>query len=197
MADKDQLEALKRLDHVWHELRDLLLKCASAKRVTLEDEEQHTNLLRECRVLYGRLSPIIGTAGLESFGRRFDAFQHILGQPSLSAILREEAQGLWGQLWASGASGIGQAIGRVEEGVRQGGATVSPETVARWRWAILSLEAVRRGAIRLFSRPLSLAKLVVDKFEHSLVYRIVAVVVTMGGCIGLIVGLLALVGKLG
>jgi len=197
MADKDQLEALKRLDHVWHELRDLLLKCASAKRVTLEDEEQHTNLLRECRVLYGRLSPIIGVAGLESFGRRFDAFQHILGQPSLSAILREDAQGFWGQLWASGASGIGQAMGRVEEGVGQGRATLSPETVARWRWAILSLEVARTGAVGLFSRPLWLARLVVDKVEHSLVYRVVAVAVTIGGCIGLIVGFLALVGRLG
>jgi hypothetical protein len=93
MADRAQLEALKRFDRVWQELHSLSPKCASTRRVAEGDEEQHANLLRECRALYGRLSPIIGTAGIESFGRQFDAFQHILGQPSLSAIFREEAQG--------------------------------------------------------------------------------------------------------
>jgi len=197
MVDKDQLEALGRFDRVWNELRDLFRKCASAKRVTEEDEEQHVNLLRECRVLYGRLSHIIGAPGFESFGRRFDAFQYILGQPSLSVIFREDAQGFWGQLWASGASGIGQAIGRLEEEVRQGRATFGPETVARWRWVILILEAARTGAKKVFSKPLWLARAMVDKVEHSLVYRIVAVAATIGGCTVLVLGLLALMGKLG
>ena len=197
MADKDQLAALRRFDHVWHELHDLLQECASAKRVTEGDEEQHANLLRECRVLYGRLSSVIGTAGIDVFGRRFDAFQYILGQPSFSSVFRQEAQGLWVQLWAGGASGIEQAIGRLESEVREGRVTLGPETIARWRWAILSLEAARAGAIRLFSKPLWLVRLVVDKVEHSLAYRIVAVAGTIGGCTLLLVGLLALVGKLG
>jgi hypothetical protein len=88
-------------------------------------------------------------------------------------------------------------MGRLEEEARKGKLALDAQTVARWRWAILSLEAVRTGANRVLSRPLWLVRLAVDKVEHSLAYRIVAIAVTIGGGAVLVVGLLALTGKLG
>jgi hypothetical protein len=88
-------------------------------------------------------------------------------------------------------------MGRLEEEARKGRLAFDAETVARWRWAILSLEAVRTGANRVLWRPLWVVRLMVDKVEHSLVYRIVLVGLTIGGGTALIVGLLRWWGKLG
>ena len=191
MADEDELAALRRFDQTWQQLRALVLSCASLGRASPGYEDRHDSLLKECRALYGRLSPTVGTAGLTWFGQQFDAFQHILGQASLSALLTTPgALDLWQRLWGSGASAIGQAIGRLEEEARQGRLAFSPDTVARWRWLILSLEAARTGAIKLTSRPLWVLKLVVDRVQHSLVYSIVVIMGAVGGCTGFILWLL-------
>jgi len=176
-AGEDDLKALLRLRDVWHELDKLFRKCASRHKVTQRDENRHSDLLSEAQVLYGRLSGIIGTAGVAWFGRQFDAFQHILGQPSVSGVLVSNDLPMWHTLWGSGASALGQAIGRLENQARQGALMPSAEAVARWRSVIYALEGGRRTVQVLLSRPRFLAP-VLHRVEGSPLYRLVSVVTT-------------------
>jgi hypothetical protein len=123
-----RLAALKRLDETWTELHKLVHRCAELSRVTVADEEQYRGLLKDAQVLYGGLSNVLGTAGMDQFGRRFDAFQHVLGLSSVSVILGGGSPQLplWNNLWAVGASAIAQAIGRLEAQT-SGGAKLAPE----------------------------------------------------------------------
>jgi hypothetical protein len=177
------LKALVRLNDVWHELEKLLLKCAGARRITEADEKEHSELLREARVLYGRLSRIIGTAVVAWSGRQFDAFQHILGQSSLSSIISDyNGVSVWHSLWGSAASAIGQAIGRLENQARRGALAPSAEAVARWRFVIRALEAGRRVVQWLLSRPRFLAP-VLQRVEGSPLYRLASIITTFAAFI--------------
>jgi hypothetical protein len=110
------LEAVRELDRVWGELNGLVSNCARASRVTEADEDRYSELLGQAQVLHGRLSGVLGVPVMEQFGRRFDAFQFVLAQPSLSRILGGAAPelGFWKELWTLAASAIRQARGRLE-----------------------------------------------------------------------------------
>jgi len=112
----DHLEAVRGLDRVWSQLDALVVSCARASRVTEADEDRYSELLGQAQVLHGRLSNLLGVVIMEQFGRRFDAFQFVLAQPSLSQILGGAAPklGFWKELWALAASAIRQAVGRLE-----------------------------------------------------------------------------------
>jgi len=130
----DRLEAVRKLDGVWGELNALVFNCARASRVTEADEDRYSELLGQAQVLHGRLSGVLGVPVMEQLGRRFDAFQFVLAQPSLSEILAGAVPklGFWKELWTLAASAIGQARGRLEA-EREGGAlqeTAPPAQVA-------------------------------------------------------------------
>src|SRR6266542_4912188 len=94
--DYDILAALSRLDEVWGELRRLVDTCGQAGVVTQADEENHTALLREARTLHGRNHTRIGKADIQWGGRYFDAFQFVLGQPTLKGVyLPFQGSSMW------------------------------------------------------------------------------------------------------
>jgi hypothetical protein len=115
-SGRDHLAALRQFDAIWGELHTLVFKCARAKRVTEDDEDQYGELLGQAQVLRGRVSAVLGVPVMEQLGRQFDAFQFVLAQPSLSDILggAHPTFEFWDQLWALAASAIRQAIGRLE-----------------------------------------------------------------------------------
>lgn len=180
---EDQLKELFRFNDIWDDLERLLMKCASANKVTPADEQRHSELLKEARILYGRLSRIIGIAGVAWSGTQFDAFQHILGQTSLSSIISDyNGVSVWHSLWGSGASAIGQAIGRLDDQARRGALAPNAEAAARWRSVIYALEAARKAVQWLFSRPRFLVPLL-QRVEGSPGYRLVSIITTFAAFI--------------
>lgn len=127
-AADDQLAALKQLDETWTVLHNLVQTGAMAPVVLPADERRYPKVLKEAQILYGRLANVLGRASMEHPGGRFDAFQHVLGQPNISRIvrgLRGDLE-LWEQLWTLAASAIAQAIGRLEAQTASG-AKPAPE----------------------------------------------------------------------
>ncbi len=160
-----------------------MLKCYSEKRVTDRDERWHDALQREARVLYGRHRHVIGGAGIQQGGRTFDAFQHVLGQPSVYGIVNDQFDAYhWRQLWSLAESALGQAIGRLEAQARRSRLPANPEAVARWAKVINFLEGVRVVARWLLWRPRVLVPLV-EALEGSPVYKVAQAVSTIGGAV--------------
>ena len=181
-----ELEELRRLKEIWDSLERLVVKCNSAKRVTERDEKRHRSLLGEARTLYGRIRPVVGTAGMQWGPRTFDAFQHVLGQPSVYGVVKDSFDAyLWRQLWSAGDSVIGQAIGRLEAEEGRGRLPLDAETVARWAPLVNLLENMRQRLSWLLTRPRLLGSLV-DRIEGSPLYRVASIVTTFGALIALL-----------
>lgn len=116
-AADDQLAALRQLDETWTVLHNLVQTGAMAPVVLPADERRYPKVLKEAQILYGRLANVLGRASMEHpAGGWFDAFQHVLGQPNISGIVRGPRVNLelWEKLWTLAASAIAQAIGGLE-----------------------------------------------------------------------------------
>jgi hypothetical protein len=177
LPGEDELKELRRLGDIWDALKVLVSACIAANEVTRADEEEYSALITDARVLYGRLSHIIGAPREPWFTGYFDAFQHVLSRPSLAEIFGLNWRYMWQSMWGSGASAIGQATGRLEEQASRGALLPGAEAVARWRFVIYALEAARRVVQFLLSRPRFLA-LVLERVEGSPLYRLLSVVTT-------------------
>jgi hypothetical protein len=189
---EDDLKKLRRLSEIWDDLNKLVSDCVAANEVAAADEERYSALITDARVLYGRLSGIIGAPRAPWVTEDFDAFQHVLSKPNLGEIFALNWRWMWQSMWGSGASAIGQAIGRLEEQADRGALMPTAEAVARWRCVIRGLETIRGLVQWLFSRPKFLEG-VVRRVEGSVVYRLARIVTTFGT---LIVLALAIVGFL-
>jgi len=187
-AGEDDLKALVRLNDVWGELEKLVSDCVAANEVTGTDEERYSSLITDAQRLYGRLSSIIGAPRAPWFTGYFDAFQHVLSKPSLAEIFVLNWRYMWQSMWGSGASAIGQAIGRLEEQAGREALLPSAEAVARWRFVIRALEAGRRAVQWLLSRPRFLAP-VLQRVEGSPLYRLASIITTFAAFIALAIAI--------
>jgi len=183
MANESQFKAMKRLEQVWRDIGILIRQCAGNNRITENDEDRYEKLITEGRYLYGRVSQLIGTAGMQGIGHKRDAFQNVLGQGSVDAVISDEfGRGVWDQLWSVGQSAIQQAVGRAEEEAKRGRLDPDPAVVRRYRHLIGILETARAG----FAAPVRVTSHVVARIEESTPYRvaaIVAVIVAFGAII--------------
>jgi hypothetical protein len=195
-ATKDDLERLHRLREVWQDLLELVVTSYSQGRIGEGDEEKYEAFLHDARVLYGRLRPVVGTAGLQRFGRTFDAFQYVLGQPTIYEIIRDQTGAYhWQQLWSAADSVIAQAIGQLEGSLARARLPLDPEAAARWAPLVNLLEKTRRRLTWLVTRPRPLGSLV-DRIEGSPFYRVASILTTSGALIALLLIFLAGAGAL-
>jgi hypothetical protein len=192
---EDDLEKLRRLSEIWDDLKKLVSGCIAENEVTAADEERYSALITDARVLYGRLSGIIGAPRAPWVTGYFDAFQHVLSKPSLGEIFALNWRWMWQSMWGSGASEIGQAIGRLEEQADRGVLMPTAEAVMRWRSVIRGLEAMRASVRWLFSRPKFLEG-VVRRVEGSVLYRLARIVTTFGTLIVLALGVVGVLAAL-
>jgi len=193
---RDTLQTLERLEQALQDLENLVRRSAE-EGVTDEDEERYAELVRQARILYGSVQDLVGTYIFVQFGQQRDAFQQILGIPELSRIFHPiDGRAIWFNCCGGAKSAVQQAIGKVEAEARREGA-LHPEAVARWRWLILCLEAMRHAVMWALLRLRGPVKWGIEKIEQSLAYRIVAIVGAIGSCVGLVVVILVLAGIVG
>lgn len=177
--DTEQLAALRQLDEVLGDLDSLFAAVPSNDSA----ETRHSQLRNEAAQLYGQVSRLVGGGSISRFGQPRDAVQTVLGNPSLAAL-----DGAFGGFYYESLvffrSLVNQAIGSAEEMERRGRLAVSPDVAARWSWLIRPLERIRRmvtTAQPRFLNPL------LQHVEGWPVYRLIAVIGTVGGFIAVII----------
>lgn len=176
--DGQPLDELRRLEAVLDSLEKLVLKCGSEQRVSEKDEARYGKLIAEAQVLHGRLRHLLGVGVMEAAGRRWDAFQSVLGQPSISSLLLPYSTvDIWHESFKGAQSILRQTIGRAEELERQGGLGLSPEVIRRWSRVVNILESTRRGYVWLTFRPRFVLPLL-ERIEGSPAYRLARVFTT-------------------
>ena len=180
---EESLDWLRRLDKIWDELEGLVRGCVGEKTVNDEDEKRFSELIGEAQILFGRLSGIINRTVVELYGRRWEAFEAILGTANVSGLFSPvPITHFWFMSLAGARSQTRQAIGRIEAEARQGEVKLSPQVVDRWQSLIALLERVRLAVAWLANRPQFLDHWL-ERLEGSRGYRVARVVSTFGGFI--------------
>ncbi len=137
--------------------------------------------------MYGRVSRLVGGGTISRFGQPRDAVQTVLGNTSIGGLVELDVVGFYYESLVFFRSLVKQAIGRAEEMERRGRLAVSPDVAARWSWLIRPLERIRRmvTAQPRFLNPL------LQRVEGWPVYRLIAVIGTVGGFVGTVVAIIA------
>lgn len=189
--ESEQLQALRQLDGVLEELDRLVLNCAANSRLTEGDEDHFSKLLGDGQRLHGRLSSMLGMVVMEWQGRRWDAFQRVLGTPSISSLLSPYSTvDIWLESFKPAQSIVKQTIGKLEEVERRGQLEFSPEVVARYRMPIIWAEAIRRAlrvCIKWVCDRLGFLDPLARRLEHWWPVRLVLLFGGLAGGIAVIV----------
>lgn len=185
----DTLGTLKELDQVLQDLRAVLIGRGDSDGISDEEEERFGELVAKAQVLYGSVEKLVGTAVIVRGDRRYEAFQSLLSQASLSRIFNPYSTAdLWDLFWQAARSNVRQAIGRLEGTVTSRGQALPPDTMLRWSWLIRPLEAIRSALLSsagwLASRP-SILESLLQRIEGSPIYRIAKILINFGAVIGL------------
>jgi hypothetical protein len=189
ITDVQSLQDLRRLREILNLLEALVFQGNRLKRVTESDEESFRDLLSEAQVLFGRTRPMLGSIHVQQMGISRDAFQDVLGTTSMSSLFVNYAadQRHWTTSLNAARSLVNQRIGAVEK-ASEVEPVLDVTAALRWRSVIVALEWVRHIVVNAAKRIRGLSSpRWVKTIESSPVYRLAAIVVTVGTMITFVI----------